>query len=139
VKASIHFELENPEDFAAFASVFGTVAGVKTAPADVVVTPAPKAEKQIAAPAKAADKPADKPAEKAKAEEKPAEKADDEVETEVVDKALVAKELRAFIQKMGESGPKEALGVLKQFGATKFDDLKQEDYSKFLSALAKAA
>lgn len=147
MKASIHFELETPKDFEAFAAIFSTVAG-KTAPADVVHAEAPQPDKAIAAPK--ADKPAKAKAQsdadraeadaKAQAQaEKPAGKDEAAVEAETVDKALVAKELRAFIQAKGETGPKQALSVLKDFDANKFDELKAEDYSKFLSALKKAA
>jgi hypothetical protein len=138
MKASIHFELETPKDFEAFAAIFSTVAGKTSPAADVVHAAAPEPEKQIAAPK------AEKATKPVKADPKPEPKPEpkveaDAVEAETVDKALVAKELRAFIQKQGEGGPKAALAVLKDFGATKFDELKAEDYSKFLTALTKAA
>lgn len=139
MKASIHFELETPKDFEAFAAIFSGVAA-KAAPADVVHAEAPAPEKQIAAPK------ADKPAKPVKAEkpveEKPAEKPGEVVQedgVEEVTKATVAKELRTFIQNKGDSGPKAALAVLKEFGASKFDELKSEDYSKFLTKLGQAA
>ncbi|UDL89823.1 hypothetical protein LGH82_33120 [Mesorhizobium sp. PAMC28654] len=137
MRASINFELETPEDFAAFATVFGVVSGVGVKPkADVVHAASPEPEKQIAKPVKAAK--AEKPVEeKAKVDPSKADANVEAVEAETVDKALVAKELRAFIQKQGDTGPKEALAVLKQFGAAKFDELKPEDYSKFLTALTK--
>ena len=137
MKASIHFELETTKDFEAFAAIFSGVAKSAAPAADVVHAEAPKPEKQITAPK--VDKPAkaDKPV-KADPKPEPEQKTeDDAVEAETVDKALVAKELRAFIQKKGEGGPKAALAVLKEFGATKFDELKAEDYSKFLTALSK--
>lgn len=143
MKASIHFELETAEDFALFGRVFSQAGGFGDAAA--VVTPAPAKPAAIEAKAEKPAKP-EKPAAKPVAEkpaEKPAEKVEEKDEgdaiVENVDKALVAKELRAFIQAKGETGPKQALSVLKEFGATKFDELKGEDYSKFLSALKKAA
>ena len=118
-------------------SVFGAV--VKSGRADVsaepIRQPAPEPEKRIAAPAE--PKPA-KPA-KAKAapepEPEPEETDEDETEVEEIDKALVARELRAFMAERGSTGPKDALAVLKKFGVTTFDALPEESYAKFLSAL----
>lgn len=142
MKAYVNFELETPEDFAAFVSVFGTV--VKSNRADVqaepIRQPAPEPEKRIAAPVD--EKPA-KPAKAAKAKPVDPEPVDpqadaigeDETEVEEIDKALVARELRAFMAERGSTGPKDALAVLKKFGVTTFDALPEESYAKFLSAL----
>lgn len=145
MKASIHFDLETAEDFALFGRVFAQAGGFGEEVSSVVTPAAPAKPVEIASAAKPerAAKPvkADKPAEEKQPDPSTADAKVEEaaIEAETVDKALVAKELRAFIQKKGESGPKSALAVLKEFGASKFDELKGEDYSKFLTALAKAA
>jgi hypothetical protein len=134
MRASINFELENPEDFAAFAKFFGKVSAAPASSVEVdpsrwpepIRQPAPEPERQIAKP------------DTAPADEKAAEpeKVEQDEGVEEVTKELVAKELRKFMADAGAEGPRKALGILKnQFGVAKFDDLPAEQYSKLLSAL----
>lgn len=112
-------------------------------PAPAAVVTAAKATAKAPKAAKAATKPAPEPEPEQPAEETDAVDdlglGDDEPEVEVIDKAKVAAELRAFITKKGDKGAPEAYKVLVQFGAKKFDELKEADYSKFLSKLKAAA
>jgi hypothetical protein len=135
VKATVTFEIEKAEELVALGQFFDQF-GFNAGPV-VEGTTAKPAGKPGRKPAKAADP---------KPEEKPVEEpavdlglGDDEPVAEEITKATVAAELRTFIKAKGEKeGPTLALAVLKQFGANKFDELKGEDYAKFLSKLKQA-
>jgi hypothetical protein len=139
MKVNVTLEIESADELIALGRFFQSGQGQSEAPIEAGAPEPVKAVETAAAPARGRGRPkkdAEHPAPQPAPEPDKPEPAD-EIETETVDKALVAKELRAFITEKGQDGPKQALGALKEFGANKFDELKAADYSRFLSALKK--
>lgn len=140
MKVSVTFQAETPDEIEALSALLLLPAfrsGVVNVDPGVSASPGP-ADKETAAPASAKGARKRKPPAAPPAEQPVPDKPEAQVET--VDKALVAKELRAFIDAKGEkAGIPAALGVLKQFNVKSFPELPAEQYSRFLSALKRAA